>query len=44
MTRMPILIPADYAAFETPPVFTHIERQRFFDLLQSLEPLPLTAP
>jgi len=43
MPRMHILTPAEYAAFETPPVFTHIERQRFFDLSQSLEPLLTVA-
>jgi len=36
---MPILPPAEYATFETPPVFTPLERQRFFDLSPSLEHL-----
>ena len=39
MPRMPILPPAEYATFETPPVFTPLERQRFFDLSPSLEHL-----
>jgi len=39
---MHILTPAEYAAFETPPVFTHIDRPRFFDLSQRLEPLLTT--
>ena len=39
MPRMHILTPAEYAAFETPPVFTTLERQRFFDLPPSLEHL-----
>jgi TnpA family transposase len=33
---MQILTPAEYTTFETPPVFTNTERQRFFDLPQSL--------
>ena len=36
MPRMQILTPAEYATFETPPVFTNTERQRFFDPSQSL--------
>ena len=39
MPRMHILTPAEYAAFETPPVFTTLERQRFFDLPPRLEHL-----
>ena len=39
MPRMHILTPAEYATFETPPVFTTLERQRFFDLSSSLEHL-----
>ncbi len=39
MPRMHILTPAEYATFETPPVFTMLERQRFFDLSPSLEHL-----
>jgi hypothetical protein len=39
MPRMHILTPAEYATFETPPVFTTLERQRFFDLSPSLEHL-----
>ncbi len=39
MPRMHILTPAEYAVFETPPVFTTLERQRFFDLSPSLEHL-----
>ncbi|MBI1928948.1 Tn3 family transposase [Candidatus Poribacteria bacterium] len=36
MPRMQILTPAEYATFETPPVFTNTQRQRFFDLSPSL--------
>ena len=36
MPRMQILTPAEHAAFETPPVFTSIERRRFFYLSQSV--------
>lgn len=36
MPRMQILTPAEYAAFETPPIFTSVERKQFFDLSQSL--------
>jgi Domain of unknown function (DUF4158) len=39
MPRMHILTPAAYATFETPPVFTTLERQRFFDLSPRLEHL-----
>src|SRR6266699_3989205 len=39
MPRMHILTPAEYAVFETPPVFTTLERQRFFDLPPRLEHL-----
>ena len=39
MPRMHILTPAEYATFETPPVFTTLERQRFFDLSPRLEHL-----
>jgi hypothetical protein len=33
---MQILTPAEYAAFEAPPVFTSVERKRFFHLSQSV--------
>jgi len=36
MPRMQILTPTEYATFETPPVFTNIERHRFFDFSQTL--------
>ena len=36
MPRMQILTPQEYAVFETPPVFTNIQRQRFFDLSPNL--------
>ncbi len=36
MPRMQILTPAEYTAFETPPVFTSVERKRFFYLSQSV--------
>ena len=39
MPRMHILTPTEYAAFETPPVFSSVERKRFFDLSQRLEDL-----
>ncbi len=39
MPRMHILTPAEYATFETPPVCTALERQRFFALSPSLEQL-----
>jgi hypothetical protein len=42
MPRIPILTPAEYAAFETPPLFSSVERQRFFDLSQRLESLLTT--
>ena len=36
MPRMQILTPAEYAAFEAPPVFTSVDRKRFFSLSQSV--------
>lgn len=36
MPRMQILTPAEYAAVEAPPVFTSVERKRFFHLSQSV--------
>lgn len=36
MPRRQILTPAEYATFEMPPTFTNVERQRFFNLSQSL--------
>ena len=36
MPRRQILTPAEYTAFETPPALTNIQRQRFFNLSQSL--------
>jgi len=42
MPRMQILTPAEYATFETPPVFTNIERHRFFNLSQSLFDILIT--
>jgi TnpA family transposase len=42
MPRIPILTPTEYAAFETPPLFSSVERKRFFDLSQRLESLLTT--
>jgi hypothetical protein len=39
---MHILSPAEHAAFDTPPMFTSAERQRFFHLPESLEALLAT--
>ncbi len=39
MPRMQILTPAEYADFDAPPIFTGVERERFFDLPRGLEPL-----
>jgi hypothetical protein len=39
MARWQILSPTEAAAFEAPPVFTSVERKRFFDLSQRLEEL-----
>ena len=36
MPRLPFLSPEEHAAFDTPPVFTNAERQRFFALSHSL--------
>jgi hypothetical protein len=36
MPRIQILTPTEYQTFETPPTFTNVERQRFFNLSQSL--------
>ena len=46
MPRMRILSPAEHAAFDTPPVFTNVERQRFLHMPESLEVLlaPLRTP
>src|SRR5215813_4277758 len=42
MPRIAILTPTEYAAFETPPLFSSVERKRFFDLSQPLERLLTT--
>ena len=42
MPRMHILTPAEYAAFETPPVFTNAERQGFFAFSQRVDDLLTT--
>jgi Domain of unknown function (DUF4158) len=42
MPRLHILTPTEYAAFETPPRFSSIERKRFVDLSQRLESLLTT--
>jgi hypothetical protein len=42
MPRMPILTATEYAAFETPPLCSSVERQRFFDVSQRLESLLTT--
>jgi hypothetical protein len=42
MPRMRILTPAEQASFDTPPVFTSVERQRFFHIPESLEALLAT--
>lgn len=42
MPRRQILTPAEYAAFETPPVFSNAEREKFFHVGQSLESLLAT--
>ena len=39
MPRMPILTPAEHVKFDTPPHFNSVERTRFFDISQSLDPL-----
>lgn len=39
MARWQILSPAEYAAFEAPPVFSSLERKRFFDLSPRLAQL-----
>lgn len=39
MPRMQILTPAEFNAFERPPAFSHVERQRFFDLSPRFEHL-----
>lgn len=39
MPRMHILTPAEYAVFELPPRLNSVERKRFFDIPQGLEPL-----
>ncbi len=36
---MQILTPAEYADFDIPPILTDVERERYFDLPQSLEPI-----
>ena len=36
MPRMQILTPAEYTEFETPPVFTSVDRKGFFYLSQSV--------
>lgn len=42
MPRRQILTPAEYAAFETPPVFSNEEREKFFQVGESLESLLAT--
>jgi TnpA family transposase len=42
MPRIQILTPAEYATFEMPPTFTNVQRQRFFNLSQSLFDLVTT--
>ena len=42
MPRRQILTPAEYAAFETPPVFSNAEREKFFHVGKSLESLLAT--
>ena len=42
MPRIQILTPAEYATFEMAPTFTNIQRQRFFNLSQSLLDLVTT--
>lgn len=42
MPRIAILTATEYAAFETPPLFSSVERKRFFDLSQPLERLLTT--
>jgi Domain of unknown function (DUF4158) len=42
MPRMRILTPDEQAAFETPPVFTPIERHHFLQIPESLETLLTT--
>src|SRR5215813_5833660 len=42
MPRIAILTPTEYAAFETPPLFSSVERKRCFDLSQPLESLLTT--
>jgi len=39
MPRMQILTPAEHVKFDTPPHFHSVERKRFFDISQSLDPL-----
>jgi hypothetical protein len=39
MPRMHILTPAEHVTFDTPPPCNRVERTRFFDLAQSLDPL-----
>lgn len=39
MARWQILSPAEYAAFEAPPMFSSVERKRFFDLSPRLDQL-----
>jgi TnpA family transposase len=39
MPRLPFLSPEEHAAFDTPPVFTNAERQRFFAISHSLDTL-----
>lgn len=39
MPRLPFLSPEEQADFDTPPVFTNAERQRFFAISHSLDTL-----
>src|SRR6516162_8570786 len=43
MPRIAILTPTEYAAFETPPLFSSVERKRFFALSQRLERVLTTS-
>jgi TnpA family transposase len=42
MPRLQILTPAEYAAFDIPPVFSHTEREQFFHVSANLDSLLAT--
>jgi len=44
MPRMQILTPAEATAFETPPVFRPTEREKFFQISDSLSFVLPTSP